>query len=342
MEVKEQPAIVQIATVENQAPVTSDCDEESIRVEGGVTVMNQTTVGVTQTTNGTIFPCDVANGRYESRLRELIQRVRQLLYSQPVHVWSNYNVTSETSFTSLENRETPPGGIQQNSISTFTDRQEQIEQQGVTVFADDLVLHRTDGFFVVDVESAGQNETEVMSVMMTNHAIAMATLDQQIAQSQEDRDDQLSASDTLDPDMPRLESSDIEDDDVPDLVDTETGDDKPDLIDDDGGEMQSQLVDTIRHWRTWKMDQWGRYVHEKGKQFQMGDHNIRFTTIDNDTFKLEGEVKEPEDKDGLDHNFRHATEIQMDTIPTIATEKTVVAEDQNFRHAASMSSTPSN
>ena len=49
--------------------------------------------------------------------------------------------------------------------------------------------------------------------------------------------------------MPLLESSDIEDDDVPDLVDTETGDDKPDLIDDDG-EMQSQLVDTIRHWRT--------------------------------------------------------------------------------------------
>ena len=74
----------------------------------------------------------------------------------------------------------------------------------------------------------------------------------------------------------------------------------------------------------------------------MGDHNIRFTTIDNDTFKLEGEVKEPEDKDGLDQNFRHAAEIQMDTIPTIATEKTVVAEDQNFRHAASMSSTPSN
>ena len=188
------------------------------------------------------------------------------------------------------------------------------------------------------MESAGQNETEMMSV--TNHAIAMATLDQQIAQSQEDRDDQLSASDTLDPDMPRLESSDIEDDDVPDLVDTETGDDKPDLIDDDGGEMQSQLVDTVRHWRTWKTDQSGRYVHEEGEQFQMGVHNIRFNTIDNDTFKLEGEVKE--DKDGLDHNFRHAAEIQMDTIPTIATEQTVVAEDQNFRHAASISSMPSN
>ena len=179
-------------------------------------------------------------------------------------------------------------------------------------------------------------------VPVTNYAVSMATLDQRIALSQEDRDDQLSASDTLDPDMPRLESSDIEDNDIPNLVDSETGEDMPNLIDDDDGKMKSQLVDTIRHWRTWKMDQWGRYSHEEDEQFQIGDHNIRFSTIDNDTvtLKLEGEVKE--DKDGLDHNFRHADEIEMDTIPTIVPAKTVVAEDQNFRHPASISSTPLN
>ena len=64
------------------------------------------------------------------------------------------------------------------------------------------------------------------------------------------------------------------------------------------------------------MDQWGQYAHEEGEQFQMGDHNIRFNTIDNDTLKREGEVKE--DNNGLDDNFRHGAEIEMDTITTIA------------------------
>ena len=48
------------------------------------------------------------------------------------------------------------------------------------------------------MESADQDETEVVSV--TNHQTAMATLDQQIALSQEARNDQSSASVTLDPD----------------------------------------------------------------------------------------------------------------------------------------------
>ena len=72
----------------------------------------------------------------------------------------------------------------------------------------------------------------------------------------------------------------------------------------------------------------------------MEDGNTRFDTIDNETLKLEGEVEET--KDGFDHYFRHAAEIEMDKIPAIATAVTVMVENQNFRHPARDSSTPSN